>query len=187
MKTNNQICPWWMGYALLIPLRKLGQNPYKILGPHINNGMTVMDYGSAMGYFSLPMAKMTGDNGKVYCVDIQKKMLEKLSKRARNARLDHVIEPLLLGDTYNPAELANQVDFTLLFAVVHEVPDREQLFRELYAMTKTGGAVLFAEPSAHVTIEHFNQSVSIACMAGFSLSVNKPVINGLSALLEKKS
>lgn len=185
MNNNNQICPWWMGYALLIPLRKLGQNPYKILGPHINNGMTVMDYGSAMGYFSLPMAKMTGDNGKVYCVDIQKKMLEKLSKRARNARLDHVIEPLLLGDTYNPVELANQMDFTLLFAVAHEVPDKDKLFQDIYKVTKSGGKVLFAEPSGHVTIQSFKHSLKIAQEAGFTLSENKPIEKGLSALLVK--
>ncbi len=185
MNNNNQICPWWMGYALLIPLRKLGQNPYKILGPHINNGMKVMDYGSAMGYFSLPMAKMTGDSGKVYCVDIQKKMLEKLSKRARNARLGHVIEPLLVGDTYNPGELANQVDFTLLFAVVHEVPDKETLFRDIYAMTKSGGKVFFAEPAAHVSQQNFNHSLKMAQEAGFILSESKPMPNGLSALLEK--
>lgn len=82
---NLQICPWWMGYALLIPLRKLGQDPFKILNPYVKTGMMIMDYGSAMGYFSLPMAKMVGDKGKVYCVDIQKKMLEKLQQRARKA------------------------------------------------------------------------------------------------------
>ncbi|MBN1144854.1 MAG: methyltransferase domain-containing protein [Bacteroidales bacterium] len=185
MNNNNQICPWWMGYALLIPLRKLGQNPHKILGPYVSKGMTVMDYGSAMGYFSLPMAKMTGDSGKVYCVDIQKKMLEKLSKRARNARLDHVIEPLLLGESYNPEMLKNQVDFILLFAVVHEVPDRDQLFRDIYKMTKSGGSVLFAEPAAHVSVQHFKHSLKLAQEAGFGLSENKPMPKGLSALLVK--
>jgi ubiquinone/menaquinone biosynthesis C-methylase UbiE len=185
MNNNNQICPWWMGYALLIPLRKLGQNPYKILGPHLSKGMTVMDYGSAMGYFSLPMAKMTGDKGKVYCVDIQKKMLEKLSKRARNSRLDHIIEPLLLGESYNPEILKNQVDFTLLFAVVHEVPDKEKLFRDIYTMTKSGGAVLFAEPSGHVTMQSYQHSLILAQEAGFSLSENKPIPKGLSTLLLK--
>lgn len=185
MNTNNRVCPWWMGYALLIPLRKLGQDPYKIIGRYVKHGMKVVDYGCAMGYFSLPMARMAGNKGKVYCVDIQQKMLEKLSKRARNARLDHVIEPLLVGDTYNPAELVNQVDFTLLFAVVHEVPDREKLFRELYNMTKTGGAILFAEPPAHVSFEHFTQSLNLARAAGFRISDDLPAPRGLSAVLVK--
>ena len=138
-----------------------------------------------MGYFSLPIARMAGNQGKVYCVDIQHKMLEKLSKRAQNARLDHVIEPLLVGDTYNPRELLNQVDFTLLFAVVHEVPDREQLFRDIYAMTKTGGAVLFAEPPAHVSFEHFTQSLNFARAAGFNITDDRPMPKGLSAVLVK--
>jgi ubiquinone/menaquinone biosynthesis C-methylase UbiE len=182
---NNHVCPWWMGYALLIPLRKLGQNPYKILGPHISYDMKAMDYGSAMGYFSLPMAKMVGDKGKVYCVDIQKKMLEKLQQRARNARLDHIIKPLLVNETYKPEKLAGQIDFCLLFYVVHEVPDKEKLFRDIYTVTKSGGIVLFVEPEGHVSVQSFKHSLKIAQETGFSLAESKPMTKGLSALLVK--
>ena len=182
---NLKICPWWMGYALLIPLRKLGQNPYKILGPHINKGMKVMDYGSAMGYFSLPMAKMVGDTGKVYCVDIQKKMLEKLQQRARKAGLENIIKPLLVNENYKPDQLAGQIDLSLLFYVVHEVPDKEKLFRDIYTVTKSGGVVLFVEPEGHVSMQNFKHSLKIAQENGFSLSESKLMPKGLSALLVK--
>jgi hypothetical protein len=53
---NNHVCPWWLGYTFILPIRKYQHNPEQILGPHIKEGMTIMDYGSAMGYFSIPLA-----------------------------------------------------------------------------------------------------------------------------------
>lgn len=186
MKNNSEsVCPWWMGYLLLFPLRKLGHNPKKILAPHIKPGMTIMDYGSAMGYFSLPLAKMTGDKGKVYCVDIQQKMLDKLQMRAINAGVSNVIKPCLVGNDFEPDKLISAIDFIMLFAVVHEVPDKKQLFADLHKMAKPGVKVLFAEPEGHVSIAAFEKSINIAREAGFIMMEDKPMKKGLSVFLTK--
>jgi len=55
----EKVIPWWMGYFLIIPLRKLKHDPIKILSPFIKEGFKIMDFGPGMGYFSLPMAQMT--------------------------------------------------------------------------------------------------------------------------------
>jgi len=57
---EHHLCPVWIGYLLASPVRKLSQNPRKILGPYVNEGMTVADIGCAMGFFSLPLAKQSG-------------------------------------------------------------------------------------------------------------------------------
>lgn len=36
MKTNNSICPWWMGYFLVNPLRKIVHDPEKITGTYMS-------------------------------------------------------------------------------------------------------------------------------------------------------
>jgi len=179
------MCPWWMGYFLLIPIRKFSHNPVKLLKPLIKEKMNVLDFGCAMGYFSLHLAKMAGNGGNVYCVDIQEKMLDKLKKRAEKAGVAQTIKPLLVGKTYNSKNLKDQIDFTLLFAVVHEVPDKANLFREVYEMMKSGGKVLFAEPKGHVSPEEFEKSIKLAIAAGFTLSEEKPMKKGLSAFLLK--
>lgn len=183
--TKNRVCPWWLGYTFLIPIRKYQHDPKKIVGPHIKPGMTVMDYGCAMGYFSIPLAKMTGSQGNVYCVDIQDKMLTKLKKRAIKFGVSPVIKPLLVGKNYNVSELKGKLDFSLLFMVVHEVPDKKQLFTDLYSMTKAGGKVLFAEPKGHVTTDDFEKSMQLARTAGFKVSEEKPMQKGLCAFLVK--
>lgn len=85
-------CPVWIGYIFAIPLRKLGENPDTILAPLISPGMTVVDMGCAMGFFSLPAARIVGDNGRVIGVDIQTTMLRNLVKRARRKKLQRIIE-----------------------------------------------------------------------------------------------
>lgn len=181
---NERICPWWMGYLLLIPLRKLGQSPKKILSPHIKKGMTIMDYGCAMGYFSLPLAKMTGNSGSVYCVDIQQKMLDTLQKRANKAGVGQIVKPILAGNN-NYVELEGKVDFTMLFAVVHEIPNKEKLFKDLYLVMKSGGKLLFAEPKGHVRPDEFDKSIQLAQSAGFKVMEEKPIPDGLCVFLVK--
>ena len=71
----ERVCPLWVGYLLASPIRKLLQNPKKILSPYIEEDMKVLDIGCAMGFFSIPLARLIGSNGKVICVDMQKKMI----------------------------------------------------------------------------------------------------------------
>lgn len=185
MERKNVVCPWWLGYVLLFPARKLWHNPYKILSNYVKEGMNVLDFGCAMGYFSIPMAQMTGPEGSVYCVDIQEKMLNKLQQRARKKGVENIIKPILAGKTFNAEELKNTLDFALLFFVVHEVRDQVQLFNDIYKMLKPGGKVLFSEPAGHVTNENFEDSLSIAKTVGFIISEDLPRIKGLSVLLVK--
>lgn len=186
METNqHHVCPWWLGYFLISPVRKFKQNPNKILSPYIKTGMQIIDFGCAMGYFSIPLARLTGPNGKVFCVDIQEKMLQKLKKRTKNKRMEGIIEPRLIGKDYNPAELQNRLDFVLLFSVVHEVPDKEQLFRDMYAMLMAGGKVLFSEPDKRVPINEFESSIQLAEKAGFKQAGRLNINKSHSVLFEK--
>ena len=182
---NNNICPWWMGYMLIIPFRKFGQDPEEILSPHIKPGMAIMDYGCAMGYFSIPLARMTGRQGQVFCVDIQKKMLTKLKRRSVKYNVTSIIRPLQVGKNYHPVDLSGQLDFILLFSVVHEVPDKIKLFRDLYIMSKSGCKVLFAEPKSHVSQETFAKSLQLAQSAGFKVTDEKPMQKELCKFLIK--
>lgn len=184
-KSRLHVCPWWLGYTFILPIRKFHHNPEQILGPHIKKGMSVMDYGCAMGYFSIPMAHMTGTQGTVYCVDIQEKMLDKLQKRAVKYGVSSIIKTFQVGKSYNAVDLNGKLDFVLLFAVVHEVPDKGELFSDLFSMLKTGGKVLFAEPRGHVKPLDFGKSLQLAKNAGFKVLEEKPMNKGLCAFLVK--
>jgi 2-polyprenyl-3-methyl-5-hydroxy-6-metoxy-1,4-benzoquinol methylase len=70
---NGHVCPWWLAYTFDNPIRKLFHKPQKMLSLYVKEGMSVMDVGCGMGFFSIGMARMVGDNGNVIAVDLQKK------------------------------------------------------------------------------------------------------------------
>ena len=72
---GEHVCPWWACYFFDNPVRKLFQDPYEILSPYVKQGFTVIDIGPGMGYFTIPLLKLVGKDGKVIAVDIQEKML----------------------------------------------------------------------------------------------------------------
>ena len=49
-----------MAWTFDNPLRRWFQDPERILGSFVREGMTVADIGCGMGYFSVAMAKMIG-------------------------------------------------------------------------------------------------------------------------------
>ncbi len=182
----GKICPVWIGYMLLNPLRRLVQNPDKILKPYIRRGMSALDFGCAMGFFSLPMARAVGTQGRVVCVDIQDGMLTRLVKRAKRANVRNLIEPFLLSSPdMNLGKFHNRIDFVLLFAAAHEVPDQGKLFGELHKVLKPGGRMLFSEPSGHLAKDEFESSVSLAEDCGFRQVESLRIRGGFSVLLER--
>ncbi len=82
---ESHVCPWWIGCLLVRPIRRWFQNPEQILSLHISEGMTVLDIGPGMGFFTVPAGRMVGDTGRVTAVDFQQKMLNAPAKRAEQA------------------------------------------------------------------------------------------------------
>jgi len=84
---QHRVCPWWFGYLLLGPIRRLRHDPSAILAPYLHKGMTVLEPGPGMGFFTLELARRVGRTGRVIAIDVQPKMIERLKRRAANAHL----------------------------------------------------------------------------------------------------
>jgi ubiquinone/menaquinone biosynthesis C-methylase UbiE len=185
----KRVCPVWVGYLLASPIRKLFQNPQRILSPYVENGMKVLDVGCAMGFFSLPLAQMVGSTkGKVICVDVQEKMIRSLEKRARKAGLSDRIETRICHhDSLCLDDLKGKVDFAFASAVVHEVPDASRFFSEIYKTMKPAGRFLVIEPKGHVSAKHFKTIVSAAEQKGFKIIEGPPIGRSRAVLLGKEN
>jgi ubiquinone/menaquinone biosynthesis C-methylase UbiE len=75
---RNRVCPVELANSLDNKIRRWLQNPQKILSPYVKEGMKILDVGCGPGFFSVELAKMVGAHGKVYAVDLQEGMLQKL-------------------------------------------------------------------------------------------------------------
>jgi SAM-dependent methyltransferase len=182
----HHVCPWWLGYLLASPLRRIEYQPAKVLTAHVRPGMTVLEPGPGMGFFTLELARLVGSSGRVVAVDIQARMLDELRRRAARAGvLDRLDARLAAPDSLGLADLAGTVDFTLAFYMVHELPAAAGFFREVALASKPGARLLFVEPKGHVKAPTFDAELQAARDAGFALVESPSLSRSRAALLEK--
>jgi ubiquinone/menaquinone biosynthesis C-methylase UbiE len=172
----KRICPWWLGYFLMNPVRRWRQNPAKILRPFVSEGMLVVEPGCGMGFFTLELARLVGPRGRIIAVDIQERMLAGLRRRAGKAGFAGRIEArLATPGSLMLDDLAGRADFALAIAVVHELPDQDYFFAVMHRALRSGSKLLVAEPRAHVKAAEFQASMDTARRSGFLIS-DEPVI-----------
>ncbi|MBN2217451.1 MAG: class I SAM-dependent methyltransferase [Pirellulales bacterium] len=178
------VCPWWsVPLTINPPFRRLLHDPEKIVGPYVESGMTVLDVGCGAGWFSIPMARMVGETGKVIAVDLQPQMLAMLRRRAERAGMASRIQTH--GCEWNRLGIEVEADFALIFAMLHEVPDQDRMLDEVHRLLKHDGRLLLAEPPLHVSKKRFANEVAIAKRAGFRI-VEEPRLRWSHAVLLAK-
>jgi ubiquinone/menaquinone biosynthesis C-methylase UbiE len=177
------VCPVERAGGFDNRIRRWLQNPYKILKPYIEEGMTVLDMGCGPGFFSIEMAQMVGERGRVIACDLQEGMLAKLRAKIEGTELAdrirvHKCEEDKIG-------VSEEIDFVLLFYMAHEVENKEALFDEIGAMLKPNGQVLIVEPPLHVSKAAFEETIRKARDAGFALVGMPKVLLSKTAVLNK--
>ena len=183
----KRVCPVWVGYFLLNPLRKILENPEKIFSKVVYEGMTILEPGCGMGFFTLPLAKRVGVAGKVIAIDIQPKMLNGLTKRAKKEGLLERIEIRRAEpDRLDIEDLSGTIDLVAAVHVVHEVPDPTEFFSEMWKALKPGGNILVIEPKGHVNRTQFINTVAVAEHIGFKVVPELSKISARKCLLQKK-
>jgi ubiquinone/menaquinone biosynthesis C-methylase UbiE len=182
----HRVCPWWIGYLLASPLRRLWQDPRKILSPYVTTGATVLEPGPGMGFFTLDLARLVGPTGRVIAIDVQPQMLGALRKRARRADLEGRVETRLASESsLGVDDLAGKVDFVLAFAVVHELADVSGFFRDVAKALVPGGRILVAEPRGHVSEVELAKTIETAAVAGLRVAERPAVRGSRTALLTR--
>jgi SAM-dependent methyltransferase len=185
-RRRHRVCPWWLGYGLATPLRRLVENPERTLGPHVRSGMKVLEPGCGMGFFTLPLARLVGETGRVVCVDLQPRMLAALERRARRAGLERRIETRLCTvHSLGLASDAGTIDLAVLIYVLHELPDAASALAEVRNALAPEGRVLLIEPPGHVSRADFEGQLEAAAAAG--LSVERRLERRLAVVLRRAS
>jgi ubiquinone/menaquinone biosynthesis C-methylase UbiE len=181
---DHHVCPWWLAYTFDNPLRRFIHDSREIFSGLVEEGMTVMDVGCGMGYFTIGLAEIVGDSGRVIAVDLQQQMLDVMHKRAARRGLHKRITPQLAESDSIGVNIP--VDFVLAFWMIHEVPDPDNFFRQIIRTLKPAAKLLYTEPAFHVSEQKFREIIAAARRAGL-ITVQAPNIRfSRAALLTAK-
>jgi ubiquinone/menaquinone biosynthesis C-methylase UbiE len=153
------------------PLRRFLYRPDRLAERYVKPGDRVLDFGCGPGFFTREFAKRAGATGSVIAADLQEEMLEIVrTKLGPEGLLSQVKTHRCKPDSLDLSPGRDgQVDVAFAIFVVHEVPDREKLFREIAAMLVPGGLFFYSEPPVIVSGSEFRESLALAEKAGLRL------------------
>ena len=110
-------------------------------------------------------------------------MLQIVRDKIKGTELEKIIQTVKCGTS--GINVSEKVDFILAFYMVHEVPDKNSLFRELKNILNAEGKILLVEPKLfHLSKSEFLNTVKIAEKNGFKASPAPMVLFSWSAILE---
>ena len=120
----------------------LDKNQSKVLfDVGVRAGQVVLDFGCGSGVYAIPAAKLVGDKGRVYALDINSEFLDKVEQMAKEEGLTNIVR--IDASMVMEIPLKNKtVDVMLLIDVLHLIKDRETLFKEAYRILKRGGLIV---------------------------------------------
>jgi ubiquinone/menaquinone biosynthesis C-methylase UbiE len=111
----------------------------------LEKDMKVADFGCGNGFYPIAAAKMVGDNGMVYAVDVKSEALEATISAAKQANLKNVYT--IKHDMEKPGVdiKENSCDAVLLSGILHLSKLQKNVLRETYRVLKSGGKVIIVE------------------------------------------
>lgn len=171
MKDSSKVCSVERAGALDLSVRRLFQNPTRILKPYVNPGDKVLDFGCGPGFFTFDIASLVGESGLVIAADLQTGMLEIVEKKIIARNMQNRIQAHKCEES--SICLDDTVDFILAFYMIHELSDQEQTFTEFKKILNQYGKILIIEPDFHVTKNDFDKMLIRLKKKGFKI-IDRP-------------
>ena len=109
-------------------------------------GMQVADFGSGSGFYSMAAAKAVAPSGKVFSVDIQKDLLEKLKNGAKQNQLYNI--DIVWGDLEHLGGTKlreNSLDAVTVCNLFFQIENKDALCLEAKRVLRVNGRVLVVD------------------------------------------
>ena len=106
-------------------------------------GMHIADFGSGSGFYSIAIADEVGVNGRVYAIDVQKDLLQKIKNEAKIKGLSNL--EIIWGDVEKVGGTKikdHSIDIIIIANILFQVPDKNNVCAEAKRILKNGGRAL---------------------------------------------
>ncbi|MEI7452367.1 MAG: class I SAM-dependent methyltransferase [Candidatus Falkowbacteria bacterium] len=112
-----------------------------------HDGMSVADFGCGnFGFFVFPLARLIGENGKLYAVDIFKSALDEIKRKARLENLPQV--ETIWGNLEKVGGVKipdNELDAALLVNTLYQAGKSMEMLKETARTLKKGGTFVIVD------------------------------------------
>jgi len=105
--------------------------------------MTVIDYGCGPGRYTTEFAKLVGENGQVYAVDIHELAIKEVNKKTGKLGLKNV-EPILV-EGYDCPLPDDTADIIFALDMFFNIKEPTEFLGELNRLTKPEGILIIDE------------------------------------------
>ncbi|MDP3093265.1 MAG: class I SAM-dependent methyltransferase [bacterium] len=163
--------PAFIGRFLDSNYRRKAQPPDKLIERSgIRKGMKVLDLGCGNGAFTTFVARIVGEDGIVYALDIQPDMLRQLEdklNKLENKDIKNI--KLIESDAYELPFENDSLDLVYMVTVLQEIPDRQKALKEVKRVLKSDGILAVSEllPDPDYVLK--STAIKICKRAGFIL------------------
>jgi len=115
-------------------------NPYKLLNSAgLKPGQKVLEVGCGPGFFTIPAAKIVGEKGRVYALDVNPVAVETVRRKIEEKGLKNV--EVMLADASETGLPDESIDVAFLFGVIHALDDVGAVMREMHRVLKANGVL----------------------------------------------
>ena len=159
--------PAWLVPLLALPIRRLLDDPRRQVLPLVHAGSRILEVGPGTGFYSVPVARALGPEGRLVCVELQEPVRAGLQRRLAERGLAGRVEIRACAERdLGIQELAGTFDAVLAIAVVHEMPDPAGALAQMALALRPGGRLLLMEPRGHCPEALFQAECAWAVEAG---------------------
>ena len=122
-----------------------------LLDAELKKGNKVLEVGCGPGFFTLPAAKIVGETGLVYTIDINPFAVKKVKKKIQKAGVENV--RVMMVDVRKTTLESQSVDHVFFFGVIHSLMNiLDEILGEMYRILKEDG-ILVIQKSRKSTSE----------------------------------
>jgi len=165
------ICPSWLSFMLYNPVRKALTNREQVLEESgITGDSVVLEVGAGNGFFTEILARTAR---KVYAVELQDGMLEKLKKRIAGCAGKVEILQGNISDIDLPDEFA---DVAFIYYAFHEIDRKQEGVKKIARAVKVNGILSIYEPAIEVGREAMDKTRDAFESAGFRTEVRRDTL-----------
>lgn len=144
---------------------------------HLEPGMVVADLGCGSGAYTYELLQRVGPTGKIFALDVQKPLVEKLSNELKSR---HVVNVTVMWDDLDDSNgiglQDNSIDRIIIANTLFQIEDSQKLATEVKRILKPKGFVLVVDwadsfgglgPAKHAVMKR-DRALELFQKAGFA-------------------